>query len=58
MKEDNCMMFIKVLFTLMLVTMVSAGCKGHTGRPKSKTDIDTSRLELIKVKEKEILIQI
>ena len=54
MKEDNCMMFIKVLFTLMLVTMVSAGCKGHTGRPKSKTDIDTSRLELIKVKEKEI----
>jgi hypothetical protein len=54
MKEDNCMMFIKVLFTLMLVTMVSAGYKGHTGRPKSKTDIDTSRLELIKVKEKEI----
>ena len=54
MKEDNCMMFIKVLFTLMLVTMVSAGCKGHTGRPKSKTDIDTSRLELIDMKEKEI----
>ena len=48
------MMFIKVLFTLILVPMVSAGCKGHTGKPMSKIGVDTCRLEIINTNEKEI----
>ena len=34
--------------------MVSMSCKGHRGKPMSKTGIDTSRFELIDMKQKEI----
>ena len=34
--------------------MVSMSCKGHRGKPMSKTGIDTSRFELIGMKQKEI----
>ena len=47
-------MFIKVLFRVILILMVSMSCKGHRGKPMSKTGIDTSRFELIDMKQKEI----
>lgn len=47
-------MFIKVLFRVILILMVSMSCKGHRGKPMSKTGIDTSRFELIGMKQKEI----
>ena len=47
-------MFIKVLFRVILILMVSMSCKGHRGEPMSKTGIDTSRFELIDMKQKEI----
>ena len=47
-------MFIKVLFRVILILMVSMSCKGHRGKPMSKTGIDPSRFELIDMKQKEI----
>ncbi len=47
-------MFIKVLFRVILILMVSMSCKGHRSKPMSKTGIDTSRFELIDMKQKEI----
>ena len=47
-------MKFKILFRLILVLMISTGCKGHTGKPMSKIGVDTCRLEIINTNEKEI----
>ena len=47
-------MKFKILFRLILVLMVSTGCKGHTGKPMSKIGVDTCRLGIINTNEKEI----
>ena len=53
LKEGCCMKF-KILFRVMLVLIVSMGCKGHTGKPMSKIGVDTCTLGIINTNEKEI----